>query len=45
MDWGAFNHDGLCNLSQNSGCMDFAQYQAMLYNHLIPFGSFLSGAN
>lgn len=45
MVWGAFSHDGLCDLHRISGRMDSAQYQAMLYDHLIPFGPFLGGAN
>lgn len=45
MVWGAFSHDGLCDLHRISGRMNSAQYQAMLYDHLIPFGPFLGGAN
>lgn len=43
MVWEAFSHDELCDLHQILEHMDSEQYQAMLYDHWILFGTFLGG--
>ncbi|GBN18729.1 hypothetical protein AVEN_77586-1 [Araneus ventricosus] len=35
--WGAFSKKELCDIQRISGSMGSAKYQAMLYDHLIPF--------
>lgn len=45
MIWGAFSYEGLCDLQRISGHMNSTQYQSMLYDHMIPFGPLLGGAN
>lgn len=45
MVWEALSPDALCDLIQISRLMKSVQCQAMLYDQLIPFGSFLGGAN
>ncbi|GBL79396.1 hypothetical protein AVEN_92583-1 [Araneus ventricosus] len=45
MAWRPFTYDGLYDLQRISGRMGSVQYQAMLYDHLIPFRPLLGGAH